>query len=315
MNKIWAISTSTRKLRVGAIAGVVAASALLGFLAARAQAAGIPEDAGMLYTGYLETPKGEPITAPVDVVLKLWDAPADGNPVCEANGKAIVPLAGRFQLPLGKECTAAVGANANLWLEPIVNDTPLGRSPLGAVPYAVEAKHAASADAASGDLAKELATLRADIDTLKARLDAPLTTSLSKFLSAKQVLTVPTWTWITGTDAAKLAAGRYWVFNTARAYSTPTGCTADCQPVATSYIAACMKVGDEVTTASSQVVIEVPRASGVVSSLPAAAIDYFDLPKETPDVQLGLCAKRIDDATIFDTAIADVYSVVMAQPK
>ncbi len=123
------------------------------------------------------------------------------------------------------------------------------------------------------------------------------------------------WTWISGTDAADLPAGRHWVFNTARAYAGPSGCSTDCQDVATSNIAACMKEGDALTVAQSKVVIEAPRGPGILASLPAAAIDYFDLAKAKSKVQLGLCAKRVDDATIFDTAIADVYSVVMSQPK
>jgi hypothetical protein len=74
-----------------------------------------------------------------------------------------------------------------------------------------------------------------------------------------------------------------------------------------------MKEGDTLTPAQSMVVSEAPR--GVAASLPAAAIDYFDFAKAKSKVQLGLCAKRIDDATIFDTAVADVYSAVMSQPK
>ena len=57
---------------------------------------------------------------------------------------------GRFSVPLPAACATAVQGNPNVFVEVIVDRTPLGRAKAGAVPYAIEAGHATSADTASG---------------------------------------------------------------------------------------------------------------------------------------------------------------------
>jgi hypothetical protein len=61
---------------------------------------------------------------------------------------------GRFSIPLPDDCTIKFGSNAQVWAEVLVGSTAnavasLGRAKLGAVPYAVEANHAVSADRAA----------------------------------------------------------------------------------------------------------------------------------------------------------------------
>ncbi|HET8933967.1 MAG TPA: hypothetical protein VFN67_11030 [Polyangiales bacterium] len=53
---------------------------------------------------------------------------------------------GQFSISLPEECTQAVHDNAELWVEVTVDGSSLGSARLGAVPYALEAKHASSAD-------------------------------------------------------------------------------------------------------------------------------------------------------------------------
>lgn len=308
---IWEAVRNRRLLTAG---GVLLAAAVASVVAVKARAAGIPSPNAMIYTGYLETPEGEPMTEEVNVALNLWDDMDEGEAACEVAAVTVTPQGGRFQIQLSEACTEAVSANPNLWLEPIVNGKSLGRSKLGAVPYSVEANHAAAADAATptGALATQLAAMQTDIDALKARLDAPLATNLTKFVSPKVIVSTFEWTWISGTDPAKLSPGRYWVFNTARTYRTAaSGCVSNCDPASLVFLSTCMKVGDTLTVGGATLVSE-PLGG---SSLPTSAIDYFDFAEEAADVQLGLCAKRIDDPTKYDTAVADVYTAVMSQPK
>jgi hypothetical protein len=58
---------------------------------------------------------------------------------------------GAFQVVLPAACTTAIHANGDLWVEVFVDGTTLGRTKLGAVPYAVEADHAVRADQSAGD--------------------------------------------------------------------------------------------------------------------------------------------------------------------
>lgn len=313
MNRSLRILSSTHIKRLLGIGGVVLASSLATFLAVRARAAGIPAANALTYTGYLETPDGQPITDEVDVAVSVWDALKDGNSVCDAKPQKVKPSAGRFQLAL-PNCAAAVGANADLWLEATVNGTSLGRTKLGAVPYAVEANHASAADAATdgSPLATQLAALQADVDATKARLDGALTPKLAKFSPTKFNLNQAAYTWVTGTDAAKLPAGRYWTFNTGRAWAIATpSCTTACESSIVT-VAPCMKLGDTLTMADAEVLFEPPLGA---ASLAFSTTDFFDLDKETANVQFGLCAKRQAVGTSLDANLANMYSVVMTQPK
>jgi hypothetical protein len=118
-------------------------------LVLRARAAGIPDANALTYTGYLETPNGEPVTSNVKVALRAWNAETDGTELCNVAESDIKPEAGRFQIPLPGACTNAVKANPNVWLEVVAAGASLGRTKLGAVPYAVEAAHATNADVTS----------------------------------------------------------------------------------------------------------------------------------------------------------------------
>jgi hypothetical protein len=113
----------------------------------RVRAAGVPQT-GFTYSGLLEDSDGVPVSGSVNVGVSLHDADPDGEKVCEADSRELVIVAGRFQISLPDECTAAVKVNPNLWLEVEVDGASLGRTQLGAVPYAVEANHAVTAETA-----------------------------------------------------------------------------------------------------------------------------------------------------------------------
>jgi len=139
---------SSHKLRSLA-AGLILGGAAVGAVGMQALAAGVPDVNALTYTGYLETPAGVPVTTLVNLNVSVYDAEVAGNKVCEKAVMDLAPVAGRFQVELPDTCTAAVKANPNLWVEVLVGGASLGRSKLGAVPYALEAGHATSADSAT----------------------------------------------------------------------------------------------------------------------------------------------------------------------
>lgn len=110
-------------------------------------AGGIPESEALTYSGRLESPDGEPLTGERNIEVKLWDASEGGSSLCSSNSQSVELEQGRFTVSLHDSCTAAVGEHAETWVEVLVNGSSLGRAKTGAVPYAVEANHAKSADA------------------------------------------------------------------------------------------------------------------------------------------------------------------------
>jgi hypothetical protein len=136
--------------RFGSSAAMVTVAVLATLLAVRARAAGIPGADVLTYTGYLEDADGQPLQSTVSIAVELWnDGKAGaGDKVCEAVVETVELQAGRFQVPL-TDCDAEVKKNPNLWTEVRVDGASLGRTKLGAVPYAIEAAHATSADEAT----------------------------------------------------------------------------------------------------------------------------------------------------------------------
>jgi hypothetical protein len=173
-----------------ALTAVGAAGSLL---AVRARAA-IPDANALTYTGYLESPDGKPLTDSVNIRISIWDDAEAGTRVCEAPAPDTVPVAGRFQVPLPDLCTEKVRGSGNLWIETEIDGASLGRTPMGAVPYAIVAGSADSAAAATGELAQQVvpagAVMAFDLDacpsgwaalpTAKGRAIVGVTTGLAR---------------------------------------------------------------------------------------------------------------------------------------
>jgi len=165
--------------RVSGYAAVCVLTAAVTLLAVRARAAGVPDAAALTYTGYLENPDGTPATGTKGIGIALYAvATGGGKPVCEQKPQDIEPVSGRFQLTLPYDCTDAVKANPDLWAEVQVEGALLGRTKLGAVPYAIEAAHATNADAAgdalkAGALDKRLAAIEASVTAWEKITPAP----------------------------------------------------------------------------------------------------------------------------------------------
>jgi hypothetical protein len=150
-------------------AGALASAAL--FLAGRAFAGGPPTSSPvMTYAGVLLDADGAPLSGDQTVEIKLWDSaqPAGtATPLCTSMPKVVrLDTAGRFSVPLDV-CVAAVKANANTWVEVVLESggtaTSLGTTKMGAVPYAIEAEHATSADTATTATNAEVAEVSKQI--------------------------------------------------------------------------------------------------------------------------------------------------------
>jgi hypothetical protein len=182
------MNQSFRRLATFAVFSLCGSLATL--LAVRARAAGIPDAAALTYTGYLENPDGTPVSGNKSIGLSVYDAETDGNEVCALKPADVEPVVGRFQLALPEKCTTAVKANPDLWVEVMVEGALLGRTKLGAVPYAIEAAHATDADEAVHAAAADAAGT-ADALTAKALLGVPVTKDVAASDEVTQVITFP----------------------------------------------------------------------------------------------------------------------------
>ena len=218
-----------KKLWIIGLLSTAAAALSIGYLVGRARAAGIPATNAMTYGGVLTDTSGTPLTGSKNIQLTVWDAASDGTSQCSVGPAAQVLVAGGIQVTLPDACTTAVHANPDLWIEAFVDGSSLGRTKLGAVPYAIEADHvvsamnatnantAATALAAGGQLATALNTLQTSVAALKAA-PAPLTTIHGETITtaddtatggfASQCLTVGMSSSNAVTHACTLAANR-----------------------------------------------------------------------------------------------------------
>ncbi|MFZ5893425.1 MAG: hypothetical protein ACOY0T_20355 [Myxococcota bacterium] len=119
----------------------------------RVRAAGIPATEVLTYSGQLLLADGTPVNGPRNIALAVYDAAVAGNRVCDVVSSEVVIVDGRFQIPLGDACVVAVRTFPDLWVDVQVDGATVGRSKLGAVPYAVQA---AEASAAVGVLAQQV---------------------------------------------------------------------------------------------------------------------------------------------------------------
>lgn len=164
-------------LKWAAVAVGAAAIVAAAFVGGRAWAGGIPAAGALTYSGLLQDATGAALTGTQYVEVKFWNdtaASAAANLLCDTGTPTGIGLVnGRFSIALPDACTTKVGSNAGIWAEVIVGATAnaagsLGRAKIGAVPFAVEANHAVSADSASAGLATQLATIQAEVHPASA---------------------------------------------------------------------------------------------------------------------------------------------------
>jgi len=162
-----------RASRLARWGGLVLAIACAAFFAGRVLAGGIPATGALTYSGLLQDANGAPLTGAHNIQVALWPAATGGTtPACQTTSASLTLNAGRFSVTLPDSCTTTIQANADAWVEVLVEGASLGRSKLGAVPYAVEAAHASTAGAPEngGALAQQLATLTSRLVTAETKL-------------------------------------------------------------------------------------------------------------------------------------------------
>lgn len=119
-------------------------------------AEGVPSPDPLFYSGTLSE-SGKLVNGTRAMTINLWDDASKGDsPLCATVDSTAKLSNGRFRVALSAECADAIHANNNAWVEVVDGATSLGRSKVGAVPYALEADHAVTAaHATAADSADE----------------------------------------------------------------------------------------------------------------------------------------------------------------
>ena len=128
-----------KSLLIWGVAVLVLLCVPVAYFAGRARAAGIPATQALTYSGVLTDATGTPMTGTVPIQIALFDAATAGNQACVTVSAPQTLVGGAFQIALPDACTTAVAANPDLWVDVLVSGLSVGRTKLGAVPYAVAA--------------------------------------------------------------------------------------------------------------------------------------------------------------------------------
>ena len=114
------------------------------YFAMPAMADGIPQDSPMTYSGVLED-GGQAVNGSRNFRLTVWND-ADSTEFdylqCSTQESGVEVTNGHFRVSLSNSCTDAVREHQNLWVEVEVDGQVVGRTKMGAVPYAIEADRA-----------------------------------------------------------------------------------------------------------------------------------------------------------------------------
>jgi hypothetical protein len=153
------------KRNVGIVTAVLALGIVSGYAVRAARADGIPDTNALTYAGTLENTDGSPIAGAKEIQVALFEAASGGTPLCISSKVNQNVVGGHFEIALPDSCATAVKGNANAYAEVTVDGMVVGRSKIGAVPYAIEAGRASNA---TGALEKQLvpsgAVLAFDLD-------------------------------------------------------------------------------------------------------------------------------------------------------
>jgi hypothetical protein len=174
------------------VAGLVGGGLVAGFGLKSVLAEGIPATNPLYYAGTLAE-GGTLVNGTRDVTVNLWSAQSGGTMLCQtlAAGQSTATVTnGRFRIALDSSCKPAINQNNSAWVEVIDGATSLGRTPIGAVPYAVEADHAVSAtNATSAANASSGSTLATTISQIQGQVH-PASGFHASVTSAAPVTTV-----------------------------------------------------------------------------------------------------------------------------
>lgn len=161
---------------------VLAATAVVGglggaFFAGRALAGGIPATGALQYSGLVTDANGIPITGTHSIQVNFWTAATGGSSGCQIVDDTATRDNGRFSIVLPDTCTQMVQSTPDIWAQVLLDGVSFGRTAVGAVPFAVEASHAVTADTASG----ASGTLQTTLDGLTAPFSKVLVHAVTPF--------------------------------------------------------------------------------------------------------------------------------------
>jgi hypothetical protein len=156
----------SHRVRTAAVMSLVVLAVAGGYFVGRARAGGIPASNALTYGGTLTDAAGAPLTGSKNIQVVFWDMATGGAQQCSTTSTAIPLVAGAFQVALPDTCVAAIRAKPDLWTEVFVDGGGIGRVKIGAVPYAIEANHAVTADSApAAAVASAISTSAVTIET------------------------------------------------------------------------------------------------------------------------------------------------------
>lgn len=131
----------------------------LGGYGLHAYADGAPTAQPVWYAGSVSDPSGTPLTGSHQVWLRLYTQQTGASATLCTTGPSSIPFEkGRFRVEVSGACVDVMKKNPDLFVEVSVDDDtkPFPRAKVGAVPYALEAQHAMTANEAVGALKERL---------------------------------------------------------------------------------------------------------------------------------------------------------------
>lgn len=136
------------RLLASAVAALTLGAAAILFVE-HVRAAGAPATNAFAYSGTLTLPDGSAVQGSKNIGLAVYTSQTATTPTCQVISAPVPVSAGHFQIALPDTCIAAAKASPDLWVDVQVDGASVGKTKLGAIPYAVEASHAVQADSAA----------------------------------------------------------------------------------------------------------------------------------------------------------------------
>jgi hypothetical protein len=142
------------RFRLGLAAGALCLAGTVSYAVGLAVAADVPEMDPLVFTGLI-VEDGQAVDGDHDLVVEFWRSPDStdaGDRVCfgEASGTSVT--AGRYRIPV-PNCVEPLQVEQELYSELIMDGRSIGRTKVGAMPFALTAggaERASEARAASG---------------------------------------------------------------------------------------------------------------------------------------------------------------------
>jgi hypothetical protein len=137
---------NTKYLWITASSAIIA----LTFIGGHVFAAAFPTSTPLYYSGQLTNTAGQPATGTKDFFIEVYNREIGGSLLCssEIPDVDLTASRGNFRFPLPQECADAFTREGDVFVQATVDTTTLPRQKVGAVPFAVSAREAQTANLA-----------------------------------------------------------------------------------------------------------------------------------------------------------------------